>query len=293
MAGLRHARAMARLLIVGCGYVGSALAERRVAAGDTVFGLRRNVAGLPTGVTPLRGDVSRAGGLGALPPDLDYVVYAVGAKARDEETYRRVYLDGIGNLLDALGDEAQAPKRVLFTSSTSVYAQSRGEWLDESSPTHPQRFSGQIMLSAEGLLRGSRYPSVSVRLGGIYGPGRTGLLESVRAGKPTPAPERPHYTNRIHRDDAAGIIEHLLVLPGPAPLYLGVDDEPADRREVVEWLAKALGVPEPPPGATGAERTGSKRCSNGLIRASGYKFVHPNYRHGYSALIGAENATPT
>jgi nucleoside-diphosphate-sugar epimerase len=277
---------MARLLIVGCGYVGSALAERRVRAGDTVFGMRREVADLPDGVTSLRGDVSVSGGLGALPPNLDYVVYAVGAKARDEASYRRAYLDGIGNLLDALGDEAQSPKRILFTSSTSVYAQSRGEWLDEESPTHPQRFSGQIMLSAEGLLRGSRYPSVAVRLGGIYGPGRTSMLEAVRSGQPTPTTEQPHFTNRIHRDDAAGILEHLMGVIDPAPVYIGVDDEPAPRDEVVSWLSSALGIRDPGRAPAGKARTGSKRCSNALIRASGYVFLHPNYRHGYSDLIG-------
>jgi nucleoside-diphosphate-sugar epimerase len=276
---------MANVLIVGCGYVGEALGLKLCAQGHRVFAMRRNPAGLPDAFVPLRADVTRHDGIGALPPRLASVVYAVGAKSRDEAAYRAAYIDGLGNLLRVLGDEGQSPSRVVFTSSTSVYGQRRGEWVDEDSPTHPRDFAGQIMLAAEGLLHGSRFPSTVIRLGGIYGPERSSLVQRVLAAEAIPEHATAHYTNRIHRDDAAGAIAHLLGLEAPAASYLGVDDEPADQADVMRWIAARTGRVLPAAPSEQAPRTGSKRCSNKRLRASGYVFRYPSYREGYAGLI--------
>lgn len=278
---------MANVLIVGCGYVGEALGLRLVEQGDRVFAMKRTPAGLPDAFVPLRADVTRHDGIGALPARLDHVVYAVGAKARDEAAYRAAYLDGLGNVLRVLGDEGQRPARIVFTSSTSVYGQRRGEWVDEESPTHPRGFAGEIMLAAERLLHGSRHPSTVVRLGGIYGPGRTSLVQRVESGRPIPVGDAPHYTNRIHRDDAAGAVAHLLGLADPAPTYVGVDDEPADLADVLRWIAGRMGrvLPETRDEEEAPSRGGSKRCRNALLRASGYELERPTYREGYADLI--------
>jgi len=276
---------MANVMIVGCGYVGESLGLRLVEAGHRVFAMRRTPAGLPESFVPLRADVTRHDGIGALPPRLDYVVYAVGAKARDEAAYRASYLDGLGNVLRVLGEEGQRPSRIVFTSSTSVYGQRRGEWVDEESPTHPHGFAGEIMLAAERLLHGSRHPSTVIRLGGIYGPGRTSLVQRVESGQAIPVHDAPHYTNRIHRDDAAGAIAHVLGLDRPAPTYIGVDDEPADLADVLRWIAGRMGRVLPVTSETEPPRSGSKRCRNALLRASGYVFERPTYREGYADLI--------
>lgn len=279
---------MANVLIVGCGYVGETLGLELVRGGDRVFAMRRNPAGLPDSFVALRGDVTRSDGIGGLPSTrIDHVVYAVGAKARGEAAYRASYLDGLGNLLRVLGDEGQRPSRFLFTSSTSVYGQRRGEWVDETSPTHPRDFAGEILLTCERLLHGSPHPSIVLRLGGIYGPGRTSLLDRVESGQPIPEREAPHYTNRIHRDDAAGAIAHLLRVDSPAPTYLGVDDEPADQSEVMRFIGRQLGriVPVQPDDGSRPPRSGSKRCRNTLLRSSGYVFRHPTYREGYASLL--------
>ena len=274
---------MARVLVVGCGYVGGALAERLVGEGDEVFGRRRDPSALPEGVVRLAGDVAEPGGLGALPDGLDSVVYAVGAKQRDEGAYRRAYLDGLGHVIRILNDEGQNPSRFVFTSSTSVYGQTRGEWLDESSPTHPRGFPGEIMLSAERVLHGSRFPSTVLRLGGIYGPGRTRLIERVRAGEAVTHSEPPAFTNRIHRDDAAGAIAHILALEDPQETYLGVDTEPADSSEVLGWVAEQLGVERAP--ATEGPPESGRRCSSRALVESGYRFVYPSFREGYAGLM--------
>ena len=190
-----------RVLIAGCGDLGSALALRLIAAGCRVTGLRRQSALLPAGIEPLRADLGDATCVRrAVTGEFDSVVVATAAKQFDAESYRRVYVDGLRNLLDAV---AGAP-RVLLVSSTSVYHQRDSEWVDERSPTEPTGFSGHVLLEAEQLLLSrSAQRATVVRFGGIYGPGRDRLLREVRAGLGCPrAPAR--FSNRIHRDDCVG-----------------------------------------------------------------------------------------
>ncbi len=288
-----------RVLIAGCGYVGSELARRLGAEGDDVFGLRRRPEGLPPGVKAIAADLCDPATLRGLPEALDAVVYAASADAFDDGAYRMAYVDGLRNLLGALAETGARPGRVLYTSSTAVYAQSAGEWVDESSETGPTGFAGQRVLEGERVLLGAGLPGTVLRLGGIYGPGRTRLVESVRSGRAVVRAGAPHYTNRIHRDDAAGALAHLLRLPAPLSVYLGVDREPADEALVLRWLAERLGVSPPPvePAepvaagrgeAAGARRPrGSKRCADDRLLASGYRFLWPTFREGYAALIAA------
>ncbi len=288
-----QATAMARVLIAGCGYVGSALGELLVADGHEVFGLRRNPENLPAGIKPVRADLSLPETLVSLPTGIDTIFYTAGASRSDEEGYRYAYLDGMGRLLGALADLAEKPKRIFFTSSTSVYDQRRGEWVDEESKAAPSSYRGDIMLMTERLLLAGEIPGTVVRLGGIYGPGRDRLLRAVARGEVAASDGEPHYTNRIHRDDAAGCLRHLMQLEAPASLYLGVDHEAAEESAVLRWLADRLGVKLPEPGDADREgeaparvrRAGSKRCRNDRLVESGYRFQYPTFREGYEMVI--------
>jgi nucleoside-diphosphate-sugar epimerase len=280
---------MARILIAGCGYVGTALAERLVAEGHVVWGLRRDPAGLPPGVRPLAADLTDPGTLRNLPSGLKCVVYTAAPDRLDDEAYRTIYVEGLSHVLDALRRQGQEPRRIFFTSSTVVYAQANGEWVDETSPTEPVHFSGTRMLEAEGLVRSGPFPATVLRLGGIYGPGRVGLIERVRRGEAVCIDGPPTYTNRIHRDDCAEALRHLMSLLQPEDLYLGVDHEPAEECEVLRWLAAQLGAHPPrvgPPAGLGPRRQrGNKRCRNAKLVASGHIFRFPTFREGYSALL--------
>ena len=284
---------MAQVVIAGCGYVGNALARILMKEDHEVFGIRRDVARVEPGVKGIAGDVANPKSLGPAPARVEYAVFAVGADESTEKAYRTAYLDGLAGFLEWLADEGQRPKRIVMTSSTSVYGQRRGEPIDEESPTHPTQFRGETLLASERLLASSGFSSVVVRLGGIYGPGRTSLIDRALAGK-LKRREEAHFTNRIHRDDAAGLIRHLLFHEAPAPLYLGVDDESSDEATVFEWLAAEVGValaetPETDSAEPVAPRraVGSKRCSNRLARESGYRFRYPTFRDGYAELIQA------
>ena len=171
-----------RILIAGCGYVGSALGHRLAREGHTVWGLRRDPANLPAGIHPLAADLADPASLEHLPPVLEGVFYTAGADGSTDAAYRKAYVEGIQNLLTALRFQQQEPRRVVFTSSTAVYGQSAGERVDESSPTEPRSFAGRRVLEGERALLGSEFVTSVVRLGGIYGPGRERLVQQVRSG---------------------------------------------------------------------------------------------------------------
>ncbi|MDU9392684.1 NAD-dependent epimerase/dehydratase family protein [Pseudomonas sp. zfem002] len=276
------------VLIVGCGDVGGRLARQMLAGGWSVSGLRRNVGALPEGVTAIAADLEQHQVPAAWPAQSpDYLVYCVAANQHDEPGYRSAYVEGLRNVLAWLAERGQAPRRLLFVSSSSVYAQQGGEWIDETAETAPQAYSGRVMLEAERLALDSGIPASVVRLTGIYGPGREWLLSQVRQGYRV-VEEPPLYGNRIHAEDAAGLLAFLLRADqaGTAldDCYIGVDDAPAPLAEVVAWLREYMGVTEWSEQQQ-VRRTGSKRCSNARARALGWVPAYPSYREGYAAIL--------
>lgn len=273
------------VLIAGCGDLGTRLGLRLAQQGWQVYGLRRNTQGLPSCIQPISADLSQTLRPSSWPEQhIDYVVYAAAADQSDEASYRRAYLHGLQHLLSWFAP--QSLRRLLFVSSTSVYAQHQGEWVDETSPTQPERFSGRILLEAEGLALQSSQPATVVRLAGLYGPQRTWLMRQVQQGYQVAA-QPPQYSNRIHIEDAAGLLAFLLERDHQGqPLencYLGVDDDPAPLDQVIRWLAEQLNVPEG--AATGSRSLGSKRCSNARARAQGWVPQYSSYQQGYAPLI--------
>lgn len=279
---------MPRVVIAGCGDVGSALASRLVALGWQVYGLRRDASKLPQGVLPIAADLCAAECPADWPEKVDYLVFCPAAGKRDAELYQRLYVQGLEHVISWLGQGKRGLRHLLQVSSTGVYAQQDGEWVSENSRAEADSETSKALLAAEDVALRSGVPASVVRLAGIYGPGRNRLIEQARAGMTVPA-EPPQYTNRIHRDDAVGLLEHLLLQAEArellAPCYLGVDDEPAALHEVVDWLREQLGA-KPSADAPSSGRVGSKRCSNELARESGWEPVYPSYREGYAVLLG-------
>ncbi|ABK02299.1 NAD-dependent epimerase/dehydratase [Arthrobacter sp. FB24] len=294
------------VLMAGCGDLGTEAGLRFAAAGHRVVGWRRSPDKLPAAIEGVAADLT-VPPLPPIPADTTAVVIAVAADSPTEEAYRAAYVDGVSNVLDALErgrghDGGAAPstlRRVLFVSSTAVYGDADGGWVDESTAPAPGGFSGRIIREAEDLLHrrllGTGITPVVLRLGGIYGPGRTRLIDQVRSGTAA-APAEPRYTNRIHRDDAAAAIVHLCTMAAePGPVYLGVDNDPAELGEVQRFLADELGLPRPssdaPDGDGGGRepsRGGNKRCSNALLRGTGFEFAYPSFREGYRSILAGE-----
>jgi len=276
------------VLIAGCGDVGGRLATQLLASGWEVHGLRRDISRLPEGVIGVAGDLFNKDYPATWPVGaVDYLVYCAAATDHDEAGYRAAYVQGLQHVLEWLNDYGQAPKRLLFVSSSSVYGQQNGEWIDETSPTQAAGYSGRVMLEAEQVALNSGIPASLVRLTGIYGPGREWLLSQVRQGYRV-AVDPPLYANRIHVDDAAGLLAFLLLRAerdeALDDCYIGVDDAPAPLAEVVGWLREYLGVTEWSEDAS-VRRTGSKRCSNARAKALGWTPRYPSFREGYAAII--------
>ena len=274
-----------QVLLAGCGDLGLRVARRLRERGDQVWALRRQPRSSgDDGIKWLRADLTRPDSLRALPPGISQLVYLPTPDRRDPDGYRATFVDGLRHLLAALGDSSL--QRVLFVSSSAIYGDHHGGWVDEDTPAAPPGFNGATLLAAERLLAAQPVRSIVLRLAGLYGPGRLQLLDRLRAGA-AQAPRRvPHWANRIHVDDAAAAIAHLLQRPDPAPLYLGVDSVPLPLDVLYDHLAHLIDAPRPLDGPPPAG-IGSKRLSNARLLASGFVPRWPDGRLGYAALIQA------
>jgi nucleoside-diphosphate-sugar epimerase len=272
-----------QVLLAGCGDLGLRVARRLCERGDQVWALRRQPPSLgEKGIAWLPADLTRSDSLQALPPGITQLVYLPTPDRRDAAAYRATFVDGLRHLLAALGEHSL--RRVLFVSSSAVYGDHAGTWVDEDTPAAPPGFNGATLLEAERLLAAQPVRSIVLRLAGLYGPARLQLLDRLRAGS-APAPRcTPHWANRIHADDAAAAIAHLLQLADPAPLYLGVDNTPLPLDVLYDHLAQLIDAPRPLDGPPPAN-IGSKRLSNARLLASGFVPRWPDARAGYAALI--------
>ncbi len=278
------------VLIAGCGDLGTAAGLELAARGWRPVGLRRSPERLPSQILGIAVDLADPDRTFTerLPDRVDALVYTPAASERTPEGYRRTYLEGLVRVLDHLDATGRSPARLVQVSSTAVYGDADGRDVDEDTPTSPASATAEVLVAAEEALHERRPDAITLRLAGIYGPGRTWLIEQVRSGEAR-LPPTPAVTNRIHRDDAARAIAHLVVdVEAPASHYLGVDDEPVDLAEVLRFLAQELGLPDPPPGDEAPRRGGSKRVRNTRLRASGFEPRYPSYREGYRSVLAGE-----
>ncbi len=282
---------MATVLLVGCGEIGTQLGLELCRAGHHCIGLKRHLNQLPSPIQGLQADVTDPASLDRLPQH-DYLIYSLVPSEYSAAGYQRAYVDGLANVLAALAQQKLTPKRLFFISSSAVYHQNDGSWVDDLSPTEPAGFSGQAMLQAEALLQQSALATTAVRYSGIYGPGRERLLDWVKQGIGASA-EPLHYGNRIHIDDCVGVLRFLIDkdLAGHpvAECYLASDPYPASYHEVLEWLRQQLALPAPSQWQDFGEklRSGSKRCRPQRLLDAGYQFHHPDYQSGFRQQLKA------
>ena len=258
-------------LIIGCGYLGQRVAACWLAAGDQVYALTRSAERAnqlrASGIEPLIGDVTLPASLQQL-PEVDSVLHAVGYDRSAEPSKRQVYVAGLENVLTALKGRC---RRFVQISSTSVYGQSHGEIVDETSPCEPTEESGCICRDAEQLVMStaSAFMTNILRLSGIYGPGRLlSRVDQLKSG--TPLPGSPDaWLNLIHVDDAATSVLICSERGAPGRTYLVSDDRPVLRREYYGLLAKLVGAAAPnfAPDAVARHMHGlNKRCNNQVLR---------------------------
>jgi electron-transferring-flavoprotein dehydrogenase len=265
------------LVVLGAGDLGQRVAALRAGLQDEVWALRRRKLPMPAGIHARQGDMQDPETLRMLPANPDVLLFCPTPDERSEPCYRRTYLDALRTALQTL-----QPKRVLFVSSTAVYAQDDGQWVDEDSPAEADSFNGRVLREAEQLCL-SRPESSVLRLSGITGPGRHMLVNRALLGVGI----HNTWTNRIHLDDAASAISHLMDRSGLDPVYNVSDDEPALQIDVANWIRERHHLPALP--APQTQATGKKVC-NARLKATGWRPAYPSYRQSYpqggSAPVG-------
>ena len=279
------------MVIAGCGFLGEAAAFLFSESGSRVLGLcatketAARLAGRPFEVlvADITGSLS---GISAAWKTPDLLIHCASSGRGNADAYRAVYRDGLASLLDSF-----EPHRVIFTGSTSVYAQEDGGWVDEKSPAEPLRETGRILLEAEKTAL--RAGGVVARLAGIYGPGRSVYLRKILEGSAVLEEGGLRWINQIHRDDAARALAFLAnpaVQPG---VYNVCDDSPVTQRDLFGWIADHLDKPHPPEGPRDLDRKRSwtsKRVGNAKLRATGWAPRFTTYRQALPFLLNAPSS---
>jgi nucleoside-diphosphate-sugar epimerase len=286
-----------RVVILGCGYIGLELG-RQLADSHDVVGVRRSESGIEAieraGFDGVQADVTDRDALADV-PDADAVVFAASSGGRDAAAAREVYVEGQRTALASFGSRDDPPDRYIYTSSTGVYGDHGGDWVDEETPLEPTTDKTEMLVEAERVALEETPDGVDggvARFSGLYGPDRY-RLERYLDG-----PVVEGYLNMVHRADAAGSVAFLLEEDlAREDVVVVVDDEPVSRWTFADWLADECGR-EKPPKETVSERLDDdlseaarrrlltdKRCSNDRLRNLGYDFTYPTFREGYRAAI--------
>lgn len=269
------------VLIVGCGDLGGEIARLLSLAEHQVVGVRASNKPLPANIQTIQADVTQPNTLTTLENlKPETLIYCVAASEQSDDNYHAIYVQGLKNVIATQANN-HALRRVIFVSSTRGYGQNSAEILDENTTAIPADFGGKRLLEAEGVLKQHAWEPVAMRLSGIYGKGRTRMMQLAK--EPSRWPADNHYSNRIHRDDAARFIAFICDQNQVDDCYIVTDDMPTPQYEVLTWLAKQQNmdissVQTPTP-------QGGKRLSNARMRATGFELRYPNYQIGYSEML--------
>jgi nucleoside-diphosphate-sugar epimerase len=278
-----------KILIVGCGDLGSVVASQINVLGMQAIGVRRHAQEIE-GVTIIQADVTEPSTLvplTSLQPEV--LIYCVAASAQTDDSYKVAYVDGLRHVLATQVGNKHL-KHVFFVSSTRVYGQVTADLLSESTLPMPADFGGERLLEAESLLSALSCKATALRLSGIYGPGRLHMIKLAQS--PARWSQHDSWSNRIHRDDAASFIVYLVKQALSAspllPCYIVTDSKPVSQYEVLNWIANKLHIDVQLPFS---DVEGGKRLSNQAMMETGFKLQYPDYQAGYQALLLESNPT--
>jgi nucleoside-diphosphate-sugar epimerase len=285
-----------QVLVLGCGYVGRELGRQLLDAGHDVTGVVRSESGAEDladdGIDPVRADLTDSDDVSTL-PDADALVFSASTGRGSVTEARELYVDGLRGIVSEFSGRESTPDRLLLTSTTGVYGDHGGDWVDESTPIAPERAKAEVIAEAEAIVHRSPIDGTVARFAGLYGPGRYRIdsyLDSVTAG----------WRNSTHRDDAAGALAWFLTEDvARNETVLVTDGNPVERWAFGDWLAEQVGAPEPEK-LTVAERVAGlpesaslrvasdKRCRNDRLLATGYELQYPSVYEGYESAVEAD-----
>lgn len=273
-----------RILQIGCGGLGSLIAQATLAQGHALTIVRRSRQTVPQGARVLYADVVAGEGLSALNGlEADILLYCLAPV--EGQSYQQTYVEGLRHVLAHVSKTHL--KHVFFISSTGIYGEQQGEWIDDETPAKPADAEGEVMLEAERLLDGLSCGHTALRVSGIYGPQRLYLLRLLQ--NQARWPTKTHWTNRIHEQDIAAAVVHLyqyVAEAKPLPTHcILTDGVPAAQHEVLQWLAgqQQLPAPETPP----LLPQSGKRIRNRFLQQTGFTLQFADYRAGYASILSS------
>jgi len=285
-----YAERVMRVLIVGCGWLGRAIGEALVARGDRAVGVRRSEAARDElerlGLGALVADLSLPGAAERLPVDVDAVVACPAPAQSGVESYRSTYVVAVGAALERY--RARGLGAFVYTGSTGVFGRDDGSEVDERTPVDPATATGRVLVEAERQVldaaAAGAVPGIVVRLSGLYGPGRYGVIERVREGRLALGAGEDRWMNLCHREDAARAVLAALDRGEPGAVYHASDSEPVRRGDLVHWVAARLGIEPattdtPPRGASRRVRADWTR------RVLDIELAYPTFRDGLEEVF--------
>jgi nucleoside-diphosphate-sugar epimerase len=267
-------------LIVGCGFVGLPLARDFASSGWQAHAITAsetsaaNLRGESFPVYPL--DISEKNNFEVLPVrSFDVVIHCASSRRGDAARYAAVFFAGIQNLIATL-----VYRRLIFSSSTSVYPQTDGSWVDENSPADPPRETGRILRRAEDLVLDSG--GTVARLAGLYGPERCAPLKKLLERRAIIEEDGTRIMNMLHQLDAADALL-FLARSESTGLFNVVDNEPVTQIDWFRYVCDRLNTPLPPFGPRDENRKRgwtNKRVSNQKLRSLGWNPLYATFREG-------------
>jgi nucleoside-diphosphate-sugar epimerase len=277
---------MAKILIIGCGDIGGALANQLVIQGHQVTGLKRKPPTTKTAVSYIKGDVTVQEAFDDLTLDFDQVIYILSPSGRGLEGYQAVFETGVINTLKAFKD-AGSNAAFTFVSSSRVYGQQTGEWINEKSPAEPTDERGKILLAAEKKFLVFNDRTTIIRFSGIYGRSNY-FVNQLKTGVGIQK-EPPYYTNRIHQEDCIRALTFIINKKFNGDklrsIYLATDNNPATKWDVASFLTQSLTLPKPTALSIEKSASSNKRLENKRLIEEGFEFKFKSYEDGYSELF--------
>ena len=269
--------------LVACGDIGMRLAKGLHDDGWRCLGLRRNPQQLPAYIEPVAADLNEVASLQVLCAERPaLLLFTPTPASRSAEGYAQGFARAARNIVTALNEHH--PALALLVSSTRVYAEHDGGWVDEGSALNRDDPAARAIVEAEEAFLTALPTAVVLRAGGLYGDGPGYLVRRVGSGDHS-ASEPLRFSNRIHRDDLVGFMQHLLTLERRERIYNLVDNDPAPQHEVEHWLCEQMKLPWRPAAGVADAARGHKRVSNQRLRDSGYVLQYPDYRTGYTQVL--------
>ncbi|HAW00807.1 MAG TPA: hypothetical protein DCX10_03610 [Verrucomicrobiales bacterium] len=291
-------KGMKRVLVAGYGYIGSLVGHLLAEDGIEVVAVSRTMPGVllrqpHPNVHWFPADLTCRDSLSGLKGDFDHALFAASSSRGGADDYRNIYCNGLDNLMTLLN--GRLSQSFIYLSSTGVYGQNEGEWVDETMPVQPKSETGQVLVEAEKKIihryQSNAFPGMILRLSGIYGPGRGYAWKRIQQGNAVIEAPGERWVNMIHRDDAARAVQAAFMEGIAGEFYNVTDDVPVRQLEFYQWLASTSGSPIPKlvesdPLKPSKRQVTHKRISNQKLKQlNNFKLKFPSFKEGYLTLM--------